>query len=212
MGLAKAGDGDNAKTYLATNLGASLDTLDTHDHSTNAKGLAVGRLHAAQSVGDLFYGGSPSALVRLPIGASGQVLQVASGVPAWGALATASASLGADVPLGSANTWYDGPSVSLAAGTWLLLAHITVHDTAAAARFTARLWDGSSVAASAEATTVGASLPGTLALAAVVTPGGTTTYTGTVANATDGSGVLLAACPDNGAGNTASSLCAVRLG
>ncbi len=43
MALGKGVDTDNAKTYLETTLGAALDTLDAHDHSTNAKGLPVQR-------------------------------------------------------------------------------------------------------------------------------------------------------------------------
>lgn len=105
MGLTKAVDADNARTYLETDLGASLDTLDAHDHATNAHGLPVQRLHASQTAGDLFYASGASALSRLaagaagsvlqqgggsapgwlPPGSNGQVLQIASGVPAWGA-------------------------------------------------------------------------------------------------------------------------------
>lgn len=41
MALLKAVDGDQAKTYLETDLASSLTTLDTHDHSATAKGLPV---------------------------------------------------------------------------------------------------------------------------------------------------------------------------
>jgi len=37
----KAVDGDNAKTYLETTLGAALDKIDAHDHSGTTKNLAV---------------------------------------------------------------------------------------------------------------------------------------------------------------------------
>lgn len=43
MGLGKAQDSDNARTYLVTTLGAALDTIDVHDHS-NGKGNAAKRL------------------------------------------------------------------------------------------------------------------------------------------------------------------------
>lgn len=41
MAMGKAVDGDNAKTYLETTLGAALDKIDAHDHSGTTKGLTT---------------------------------------------------------------------------------------------------------------------------------------------------------------------------
>ena len=43
MSLKKGQDADNAETYLVTDLGGSLDNIDTHEHSAG-KGLPVNRL------------------------------------------------------------------------------------------------------------------------------------------------------------------------
>jgi len=53
----------------------------------NALETAIGATEAglAQAAGDLFVGAGPGVLARLPIGASGQVLTVVSGAPAWAA-------------------------------------------------------------------------------------------------------------------------------
>lgn len=40
MSMGKAVDGDNARTYIETTLGAALDKIDAHDHSGTTHGLA----------------------------------------------------------------------------------------------------------------------------------------------------------------------------
>lgn len=49
MSLKKSQTTDNSTTYLDTDLAGSLDTIDSHDHSTNAKGLAVGRIQTSST-------------------------------------------------------------------------------------------------------------------------------------------------------------------
>ena len=77
-----------------------------------------------------------SVLPRLtkPGGTVGQVLTKNSSTNydySWitpasaGTITSLSSSLSADVPLATASTWYDGPSVSLPAGTWLVMGQIT---------------------------------------------------------------------------------------
>lgn len=103
---------------------------------------------------------------------------------------TASNSLGADVNLNNTGNYFDGPSVSLGAGTWLLSGTVTVRDTAGAADFAAKLWDGSTVAASAESVTGSSSQHNTIALSAVVSPTATTTYKISVKDTTSTSGLI----------------------
>lgn len=48
------------------------------------------------------------------------------------------------VTIAATNTFYDGPSLSLAAGTYLLDACVTI-DVQTSAHFTAKIWDGSTL-------------------------------------------------------------------
>jgi hypothetical protein len=160
---------------------------------------------------------SSSAYARLGSGSDGQVLTADStqtlglrwATPAAASLSTASAQLGADVTLGSANTYYDGPSVSLAAGTWLLVAALMVQNTSSASDFTGKLWDGTTVASSGQVSCA-SSYAGQLPLCALVTPGSTTTYKVSVACSATG-GKIKAAATNNPAGNTASTLVALKV-
>src|ERR1051326_8886897 len=49
-----------------------------------------------------------------------------------------------DVTMTSANTFYDGPSISLAAGTYLLAAVLSL-DSTTAHWFNAKIWDGTTL-------------------------------------------------------------------
>jgi hypothetical protein len=72
----------------------------------------------------LFYTDSTGLLTELALGAAYTWLQSsgASAAPAFAALTTGGpATLSSDVALTNSATWYDGPSFSLAAGTWLII-------------------------------------------------------------------------------------------
>jgi hypothetical protein len=56
-------------------------------------------------------------------------------------LSQKAAHLTADVSMSAANTFFDGPSLSLEAGTWLITAHVLLQPSAAG-RHEAKLWDG----------------------------------------------------------------------
>lgn len=59
-------------------------------------------------------------------------------------------SLGADVNLNNTANYFDGPSVAQGtSGTWFVSGTVTVYDTAGVAQFAAKLWDGTTVIASA---------------------------------------------------------------
>ncbi len=124
-------------------------------------------------------------------------------------------SLGADVSLASAGTWYDGPQLTLAAGTWLLVASLTIAAMPTTARgYTGRIYDGSSSLVSVESgvaaeTTQSPAL--NLVLATVVVSAGGVTYKAQVTPSGATAGSLKAATPDNGVGNNASTLVAVKL-
>lgn len=66
-------------------------------------------------------------------------------------LTTGSAQLGGNVTMNSANQWFDGPTLALAAGTWLVIATLTMGRAATGATaYGARLSDGSSHFASTQ--------------------------------------------------------------
>lgn len=63
------------------------------------------------------------------------------------------ASLGADVALNNTSNYFSGPAVAQGtAGKWFVSGTITCEDTAGAATFYAKLWDGTTVVASAAST------------------------------------------------------------
>lgn len=68
-------------------------------------------------------------------------------VPVTTTNSSSSSFLGADVVMSSANTYYDGPGVTVGTGTWLVVGQITLSDTGGNAG-TVKLWDGTTVIAS----------------------------------------------------------------
>lgn len=125
-------------------------------------------------------------------------------------LTTAEANLAADVSMATANTYYDGPSISLEAGTWFIVGVVTVNRAAGGAIFTAKLWDGTTVEASTEGQTGGANKLMPMPLAGIVAPTGTTTYKISVASDT-ATTVMKAAALTNAAGSNASHIRAIKV-
>jgi hypothetical protein len=135
-----------------------------------------------------------------------------AGVP----LSNSQAALSADVSIVNANEFYDGPSLSVGPGTWLITSHLTVGRTSTTLiHYTAKLWDGgSNVWASSEQTHPSMNPHFiNVALTALVTLAATSTIKASVA-ATTGGNLIKATVPDSGTGTgtTASQLCAVRVG
>jgi hypothetical protein len=121
--------------------------------------------------GDIMYWNS-TAWVTLPGNISGtQVLtETATGIPAWspyvaGGITALTNSIPADVTLAAG--FIDGPSVAQGTvGTWLATGTVTLTDTATAT-YACKLWDGTTVISSGQATAAAAavitlSLSGTL--------------------------------------------------
>ncbi len=74
-------------------------------------------------------------------------------------------SLGSDVALNNTANYFDGPSIAQGtSGTWLVNGTVTLTDTAGAATFVAKLWDGTTVIDSGAFTTAGANNNGSIAL------------------------------------------------
>jgi hypothetical protein len=80
------------------------------------------------------------------------------GVSGVAALPQVTNSLGADVALNNTANYFDGPSCAQGtAGIWEASGTVTVLDTTGAATFAVKLWDGTTVIASAQMNSPGAS-------------------------------------------------------
>jgi hypothetical protein len=127
-----------------------------------------------------------------------------------GSLTYAINQLTGDVTISGSNTYADAMSVSLAAGTWLLGAVLTVLRGANASRITAKLWDGTTVIATGEGIIPTAGDVVSIPLLGIVVLGSTTTYKVSAAGTSSGN-IIKATAPDNGAGNTASTLVGLKI-
>jgi hypothetical protein len=75
------------------------------------------------------------------------------------------ASLGADVALNNTANYFDGPSIAQGStGTWYVSGTVTVTDTGGSATFHVKLWDGTTIIASAATTINAATLFNTITL------------------------------------------------
>ena len=83
-------------------------------------------------------------------------------------------SIGADVALNNTGLYFDGPSVSASGGgTWFVSGTLSIIDTAGAAAMNLKLWDGTTVIASARQLVNNVATPTTVALSgAITTPAG----------------------------------------
>lgn len=88
--------------------------------------------------------------------------------PVIGARLTA--SLGGDVTLNNTGSYFDGPSVAQGTvGTFLATGTVVCWDTAGAAQFNVKLWDGTTVIASAATQSRAASTPVSISLSGYIT-------------------------------------------
>lgn len=127
-------------------------------------------------------------------------------------LTTASNLLGGDVTMTNTNQDYDGPSVSLAAGTWFVCGSVLVA-LDVDSDFVAKIWDGTTIAAAGQQRVRGVAAQCTLA--AIVSPGSTTTYKVSVSHNSATTKTLKAAgfaSNTVATGNKVSWIFAVRIG
>lgn len=126
-----------------------------------------------------------------------------------GGMSSITNSLSGNVSLSNTGTFFDGPSVAQGtSGTWLATGTVTLNDTAGGAAFNAKLWDGTTVIASARADTTASNQRIAIALSGfLANPAANIRIS--VEDATSTSGLILAA---GGSGNTASTLTAIRIG
>ena len=124
------------------------------------------------------------------------------------AITTLSNSLAGDVALNNTAAYFDGPSVAQGtAGTWFASGTVTVLDSAGAAAFSVKLWDGTTLIASARSRATAGNSPITISVSGyLATPAGNIRIS--VKDETSASGVM----QFNSGGNAKdSTLTAVRI-
>lgn len=125
---------------------------------------------------DIFGSSQGSILTRgasiwtaLTPGASGTVLQSngAGATPSWAVtnLSRVTNSLGSNTNLTNVANYFDGPSTAQGTtGTWFASGTVTLNDTTGAAKFSCKLWDGTTVIAASVETSGGANFRVTMSL------------------------------------------------
>lgn len=131
-----------------------------------------------------------------------------------GSISASNDTLASDVSVTTDSTWTDVCSLSLAAGTYILLAVATAKKSTGTGggRITARISDGTNHYASTEANLTGSPTEVCLPLPpAKVTIASTTTVKLQVATGTGFDADVLAAINVNGSGNNATQLTAIKI-
>jgi hypothetical protein len=118
--------------------------------ATGAKWALETAVDLMAAKGDLLVGTGIDQLAKIVVGSNGQELIADSSQAAgvrWGAptLTIQENRMAADVTMGTANTFYDGPSLSLVAGSWILVGRIIVTTGAANDTVVSKLWDGTTI-------------------------------------------------------------------
>lgn len=150
-------------------------------------------------------------LVELVQGASTRKAAVNSLAPK-----ALSAALGVDVQMPTANTWYDGPSIVLPAGKWMVSAFLThVRATTTAAFVYGRITNGAASTHYASSQGYHPSLTNSgvpLSMAAIIDLAAETTIKLQAATSVgSASSLIKAAMTANGSGNNATQIVAVRV-
>jgi hypothetical protein len=214
--LTDRSNADQHPISAITNLQSSLDAKQ----ATLVSGTSIKTVKSTSLLGsgDIPINEPPSG------GTTGQVLTKNSATNydyGWATPSTGGGSitnveglLAADVQLTANNTWYNGPSVTLGAGTWLVTCHLTHwRSTTTAETVYARISDGTNHHASTQyyhASVAG--IGNNIAMTAILTLAGTTTIRGQMASSAGAATSLMkAALTANGAGNNASIITAIKV-
>jgi|GEM_PF-3141476 len=167
--------------------------------------------------GDIIIRDSSNTTVRLGVGADNTVLSSDGTDVSWQVptLTSSNSKLTSDVQMPTSGTWYDGPSVSLGAGTWLVIGYVTFARTATTATsYHARITDGTThYASSAQYMASVTNHQCNVTMATVITLASTTTIKiqGTT-NAGSTACLMKAAILNYGSGNNATQITAIRIG
>ena len=144
--------------FKALNANTGASTLAVTAGTTVTTGSIVTMGGAALPNGAIAAG----AIVSVIFDGAKFYLQSASALTA----SQITASLGTNITLGSTGLFFDGPSIAQGTtGTWFVAGQVTVQDTAGAASFSAKLWDGTTVIASVSISTYTINALGAIQLA-----------------------------------------------
>lgn len=197
--------GADGRVIVIHNVGSNPITLvDESASSTAGNRFALGGAGSS----------TPSSIVLA--GGDGVILIYDATSSRWrpasvqAVMVTADNDLAADVTMTTSGTFYDGPSVSLAAGTWLVVGSVIVYKSGAIVTATGKLWDGTTVESSTQGTSANGK-PVQLSLFGILVLAATTTIK-ISATSTASTSILAAATLDSGAGNNAGHLRAFKLG
>jgi hypothetical protein len=152
------------------------DGRPTREFYTWMRGLMVDT-----ATGEVSYNLNALTDVSISAPTTGDTLVYDNDVGRWmnaqAGITSATATLSGTVTLTTTGTWYDGPSVTLSAGTWLITAHASFsRTTATATTWEARVYDGTTQLASGNATTTALANSATgISMQAVVVVTGTPT-------------------------------------
>jgi hypothetical protein len=147
-------------TNRFTNASATVNVVNL------AGNLAVTAAKTVSITNSLTIAGTDGSTVN--VGAGGTIQPIAYNPLTFAAPITN--SLAGDVTLNNIANYFAGPVVAQGSvGTWFVSGTVTVLDTAGAATFFAKLWDGTTVIASGAYSTAGASFNGSFSLSGFIT-------------------------------------------
>lgn len=204
-------DSAGAVTWLTA--GTGLTITDTTMTAAGGNGsVATDTIFDAK--GDLAVGTGSDTAAKLTAGANDLVLVAASGESTglkWAHPVHTSSTnyVTSDVTMTTAGTFYDGPTLTLAAGTWLLTGAVQILAATTANReYTVKLWDGTTAVTLAAAKSSGTAqtFKANVPIAGIVSPGTSTAYKISATSSVNGD-TLMGASP----ADKASYLLAVRI-
>lgn len=215
-----AGASRTVGTFCQFLTGGTTPTARVYPVDLNASSGSVATDAIFDAKGDLPAGTGADTAAKLTVGSNGDHL-VANSAQSTGLQwvgGTVDATLSGDVTMTSANTAYDGPSASFAAGTWLIGFQAGAYPSSSTGQtqdLTIRLWDGTTTYGEASQSFPANTSSATLALScagfAIVTLGSTTTLKLTAYSIRAG-GTLKREVADNSAtSHTATRLVGYRL-
>lgn len=204
-------------TGLTSAIGADVQAaLEAVDAALAAGGIPATIVDAK---GDIIAATAADTVARLAVGTNDLSL-VADSAQSTGLkwahpiMGTATHTLGAPVTMTNANTFYDGPSVTIGAAgqVWFLTGCVFLENTSGTAvtEFGAKLWNGTTVESADDWLTRATNDRKGLHVSGIVTLAGSETWKISAVN-TQGGCTIQAASANNSAGNKYSWLRAVRL-
>ena len=191
-------------------IGTAYQRLATNSGATAAEWVSDTQNTVVTTAGDIMQATANRTIARLGIGTAGQFLKVNSGATAaeWAGMSPITNSLSGDVACNNTSNYFTGPTIAQGtAGTWFASGSVTLIDTAGAADFNVKLWDGTTVIASGRGVVDAANTEIVVHLSGyLAAPAGNIRIS--VNDATSTSGAILF----NGSGNSKdSTLSAIRI-